>query len=150
MPPWLAAAIHASISALGNKSLPVAREGNEDGRDQDRLCDDHGRRGVKQAQETKRPCPRQVQVDDKVDHDGRTPHQRVDQSDDSLAPAKPGDGKERTERQSEHAGQDDRSQADAQRQYDDLDEIWIGPADKPQGKNGSRRRLTAFRTRSRC
>ena len=66
-----------------------------------------------------------MQVHDQAHHDRRQTHQSVQNNNRRTAPAKPRDGQQRAKRKADQAGNNNRRQANPQRQGDDLDKITI-------------------------
>jgi hypothetical protein len=102
----------------------------DDGRDQQPLGDDHGRRREQQAQHPQRPAAREHEVDDETDDHRRQAHEGVEEGGDHGPAGKAVDRDRRAQRQAEEGRQPHRRQADAQRKPHDLDQIRVAGGDQ--------------------
>ena len=106
------------------------------------LRDDHRRRREQQAELTERPGPRQQQVHDESDDDGRKAHQRVQRHEQYLPSREAANRKCGTERQADHGRDGDCGEAHLQAQENDFVELPVRRHDHSCGL-GERRSYIA-------
>ena len=82
-------------------SIGLPAERGDDRGDEHGLGDDHGRRGIEQAEAAHRTGVRQHEVDDQPHHDRRQSHQGVEQQDQDRPAAEAGDGDQGADRQAD-------------------------------------------------
>jgi hypothetical protein len=112
----------------------LARQRGDDGRDQDGLGADHRRRRKQQPEAAERTGARQQQVDQQADHHRRQAHQAVEQHHQQPASGKAADRQQRADRHADDAGDQSRTEADAQAEPDDAGQFGVGTRHQLPGR----------------